>query len=124
MAPVPILYFFVDTFAKGRSSHDQAKTWKLFVAGCMLLLGVQGATAKNLSPDQLKSECEKGGGVYMAPGVGGAYGCLTKGGDLVACDGSVPKDQPYCGVYRAVSGKPIGRWQGRRILRTRGAARL
>ena len=89
-----------------------------------MLLVIQGATAKDLTPDQLKSECQKGGGVYMAPGAAGAYGCLTKSGNLVACDGQVPKGQPYCGVYRSVSGKPMGRWQGRRILRSRGAASL
>ena len=105
---------------------SRLKPWNPFVAmmaGCMFL-GIQSATAKDLSPDELKSACEKGGGVYMAPGAAGAYGCLTKGGDLVACDGQVPKGQPYCEVYRSVSGKPIGRWQGRRILRSRGAARL
>jgi hypothetical protein len=90
----------------------------------MVLSAVQVATAKgkNPSPSQVKSACDKNGGVYMAPGAGGAYGCLTKGGDLVACDGQVPKGQPYCGVYRSVSGKPVGRWQGRHILRSRGAA--
>jgi hypothetical protein len=64
------------------------------LAGCMVLLVVQSATAKDLTPDQLKSACQKGGGVYMAPGAGGAYGCLTKDGDLVACDGQVPKGEP------------------------------
>jgi integrase len=58
---------------------------------------VLSAESKDLSADELKSACEKGGGVYMGPGAGGAYGCLTKGGDLVACDGQVPKGQPYCG---------------------------
>jgi hypothetical protein len=65
---------------------SRLKPWNPFVAmmaGCMFL-GIQSATAKDLSPDELKSACEKGGGVYMAPGAAGAYGCLTKGGDLVA----------------------------------------
>ena len=42
------------------------------IAGCLVLLGVEVATAKNLSQSQLKSACQKGGGVYSAPGVGGA----------------------------------------------------
>ena len=74
------------------------------VAGCTVLLGVEEAMAKNLSPSQLKSACQKGGGVYSAPGAGGAYACLTKGGDLVVCDGHVPEGEPYCGVYRTVGG--------------------
>ena len=94
------------------------------IAGCTVLLGVELAMAKDLSPSQLKSACQKGGGIYSAPGAGGAYACLTKGGDLVVCDGHVPKGEPYCGVYRTVGGGPLGHGQVRRLLRSRGAARL
>jgi hypothetical protein len=103
---------------------NRLKTWKLFVAmmASWMLVGVQGAMAKKYEPDEIKSMCAKGGGLYLPPAGLGAYGCYTQGGSLVICDGQVPKGQPYCGVYRTIGGGPLSKRQMRQIGRARGTA--
>jgi len=89
------------------------KTWKLFaavMACCMLLLDSPGTMAKNLSPKQLKKNCQQNGGTYSPPGVGGAYACITGGGSVIVCDGHVPAGHQFCQGYRRVN------QQTRRIL--------
>jgi hypothetical protein len=91
------------------------------LAGCMLWL--QGAKAKKYEPDEIKSMCARDGGLYLPPTGLGAYGCYTKGGSLVLCDGQVPGGHQYCQVYRTVGGEPLTKRQIRQISRTRETAK-
>jgi len=42
--------------------------------------------------DKLEGYCNQNGGLWIAPGLGGVYGCLLPDGTLIACGGAIP----YC----------------------------
>jgi Heavy-metal resistance len=46
-----------------------------------------------LSTDALEGYCNEYGGLYVPPGVGGAYACLLPDGTLIVCGGGPPT---YC----------------------------
>jgi hypothetical protein len=104
---------------------SRLKTWKLFIAvmaGCVLLLGVQDARSADPTPGQMKSTCQKNGGLYGAPTAAGVYWCLTKDDKLVICGGNVPPGHKNCQVYRTVDGGRLNRWNIGKIVDLRSTA--
>ena len=82
------------------------------IALTALSFGAMAATVplNGHTQDSVQSGCKSSGGVYFAPGKGGAYGCMLGNGNGVVC-GGVGKYANTCSTFRLSGG--VGSLLGR-----------